>query len=185
MKCISLWEPFASLMALEKKRIETRHWQTKYRGWLAIHSSKGGLSMADLEETCWQPVFREALAAGPEIHSWMNQRPDINGNRLSARTWQNRGAFPFGKIIAVVKLIHCIETDLVARFVHPFTEQEKAFGNYEHGRFAWLTEDLFRLPEPIPLKARQGLFDLPYDTVMELRRQYRAVHGAAGRGLVA
>ncbi|HEV7658816.1 MAG TPA: ASCH domain-containing protein [Allosphingosinicella sp.] len=40
MKAISLWQPWASAMALGLKRIETRHWSTKYRGLMAIHAAK-------------------------------------------------------------------------------------------------------------------------------------------------
>jgi hypothetical protein len=39
MKAISLWEPWASAMALGVKQIETRSWPTKYRGELAICAS--------------------------------------------------------------------------------------------------------------------------------------------------
>ncbi|MCE5334237.1 MAG: ASCH domain-containing protein [Desulfobacteraceae bacterium] len=40
MKAISLWQPWASLMALGHKTIETRSWPTNYRGPLAIHAAK-------------------------------------------------------------------------------------------------------------------------------------------------
>src|SRR3546814_14671667 len=40
LKAISLWQPWASAIALGHKSIETRHWPTKYRGELAIHAAK-------------------------------------------------------------------------------------------------------------------------------------------------
>jgi hypothetical protein len=40
MKALSLWQPWASAIALGHKRIETRHWSTSYRGLLAIHAAK-------------------------------------------------------------------------------------------------------------------------------------------------
>ena len=40
MKAISLWQPWASAIALGHKRVETRHWTTKYRGPLLIHAAK-------------------------------------------------------------------------------------------------------------------------------------------------
>lgn len=40
IKAISLKQPFANLIALEKKTLETRTWSTKYRGPLLIVSSK-------------------------------------------------------------------------------------------------------------------------------------------------
>jgi hypothetical protein len=40
MKAISLWQPWASLMALGLKKNETRSWATSYRGPLYIHAAK-------------------------------------------------------------------------------------------------------------------------------------------------
>src|SRR5438270_7339154 len=39
VKAITLWEPWATAMRLMLKKIETRHWQTGYRGPLAIHAA--------------------------------------------------------------------------------------------------------------------------------------------------
>ena len=40
MKAISLWQPYASAMALGWKRNETRSWSISYRGPLLIHAAK-------------------------------------------------------------------------------------------------------------------------------------------------
>lgn len=40
MKAISLWQPWATAMALGLKQIETRHWSHNYRGLIAIHAAK-------------------------------------------------------------------------------------------------------------------------------------------------
>lgn len=40
MKAITLWEPYASLVAMGIKTIETRSWLTNYRGQLLIHAAK-------------------------------------------------------------------------------------------------------------------------------------------------
>lgn len=40
MKAITLWQPWASLMATGLKKIETRSWHTRYRGGLLIHAAK-------------------------------------------------------------------------------------------------------------------------------------------------
>ncbi|MDR3513969.1 MAG: ASCH domain-containing protein [Caulobacteraceae bacterium] len=40
IKAISLWQPWASLVAAHVKRHETRHWPTTYRGPIAIHAAK-------------------------------------------------------------------------------------------------------------------------------------------------
>lgn len=40
MRALSLWQPWASAVALGLKSIETRHWWTGCRGLLAIHAAK-------------------------------------------------------------------------------------------------------------------------------------------------
>lgn len=41
MKALTITQPWASLIALGYKRVETRSWTTKHRGPLAIHASAG------------------------------------------------------------------------------------------------------------------------------------------------
>ena len=41
MKALSLTQPWASLVALGHKQVETRSWRTAYRGRLAIHAAEG------------------------------------------------------------------------------------------------------------------------------------------------
>lgn len=47
MKVLSLREPWASLILLGKKRIETRSWRTKYRGPLCLHASAAKINPKD------------------------------------------------------------------------------------------------------------------------------------------
>src|SRR4029077_20972411 len=44
---LSLWQPWATAMALRIKKNETRHWSTNYRGWLGIHAAKKPMSKED------------------------------------------------------------------------------------------------------------------------------------------
>lgn len=41
MKAVTLTQPWATLVAIGAKQIETRSWPTNYRGPLAIHAGKG------------------------------------------------------------------------------------------------------------------------------------------------
>ncbi len=41
MRTLTLTQPWATLVALGAKTIETRSWQTSYRGPLAIHAGQG------------------------------------------------------------------------------------------------------------------------------------------------
>ena len=45
MKALTLTQPWATLIAVGAKRIETRSWGTSYRGRIAIHAAKGFASI--------------------------------------------------------------------------------------------------------------------------------------------
>lgn len=176
MKLLSLWEPWASLMAIGAKRIETRSWSTGYRGWLAIHAAKRWTK----NEIFFSQFGPCAAALGA------NWEPALGG------------------IVAVVKLIDCtrIERCLCSSRktdgdaldwnidlnptpctscqdigCHPrgldLAYPESEFGNYDEGRFAWFTDNLFRLPEPIPFKGKQGLIEVPEEILNQIRQQWR------------
>lgn len=89
MRAITLWQPWASAIALGLKSIETRGWSTDYRGPLAIHAARrfGG------EEKRFAQVER---ALG----------------RLPAR-------LPLGAIVCVVELVDVRTTDELALTVGP------------------------------------------------------------------
>lgn len=40
MRAISLWQPWATAVAIGIKQVETRHWRTEYTGPIAIHAAK-------------------------------------------------------------------------------------------------------------------------------------------------
>lgn len=171
MKLLSLWEPWATLMAVGAKKIETRSWGTHYRGWLAIQAAK--CWNAECQRWVCEDVFVNAL----EPHYKTGHADD--GEWLG----EMKRLLPRGHIVAVVKLIECCPTE--ARICVPCvfdeyremdTPQERAFGDYSAGRYGWVTGELFRLPEPIPFKAKQGLCDVPIDVVSEIQRQHKAVY---------
>jgi len=135
-------------MAIGAKKIETRSWETGYRGWLAIHASKGGLSKRDLAETLLEEPFTSALTGQSLQH---------------------------GNIVAVVRLVACCPTEAIDRSRGPGfgNTLECLFGDFSPGRCGWITDSLFRLPEPIPFKGKQGLTEVPRETVAEIQKQWR------------
>jgi activating signal cointegrator 1 len=164
MKALTLTQPWASLVALGKKRIETRSWETLYRGPLLIHAGKGlgpvG-GMHGLVELVRQDVFWDAL---------IPLRPSVfNAEGLAKR------ALPFGAIVAVCDLVDCVLTWPSWASDEPwFTGQregetwavpppagsdERAFGDYSPGRFAWLLANVRALPKPIPATGARRLWE--------------------------
>lgn len=149
MKALPLWQPWASLVAVGAKRVETRHWPA-YE-WLigqrvVVHATKVGLSKRDERAFLDEPVFRGALTeAGIEI-------PFGDPGRN----------LPRGALICTVVIDRCTEiTAASAKTLLDRNPSEYAFGNYAPGRFAWVLRDVEVLPEPIPFKGRQGIFDVP------------------------
>jgi hypothetical protein len=139
MKAISLWEPWASAMALDIKRNETRSWSTRYRGDLLICAAQRPMRRID------RLLYR--------------QRVDT----AAGEGWK----IPYGCAVAVVELYDCLPVADFFR-LHPLSETERALGDYSSGRFIWLTRKLRRLSAPVPVKGRQQFFDVAHQLIAPL-----------------
>lgn len=131
MKAISLWQPWASLVALGAKQYETRSWETPYRGPLLIHAAKKWDK--ELEELSGDAVFYQHLRK-------------VNG-RVSQ--------LPKGAYICLVDLVEIFRVETVKNHLGG---EERAFGDYSAGRFAWQFKNV-RTFEPIPARGYQGLWN--------------------------
>jgi hypothetical protein len=140
MKALSLTQPWASLVALGQKTVETRSWPTRYRGWLAIHAAKGlaDLTVPAFEDLCHREPFYAALAP-------------VYGTGGAIATDQ----LPRGQIVAVCRLVDCCRVDTIKPVSYP----ERAFGNYAPGRWAWQLAAIHILPMTVPARGMQGLWD--------------------------
>jgi hypothetical protein len=155
LKAITLTRPWSSLVALKRKRIETRSWGTAYRGPLAIHAGKGpgGYTLGELRDIMAERAFAEAL-----------RMPDGRNATLED--------LPSGVIVAVCRLADCLpmrwgpgfsdegQPAFNISFEGPLTEEERAFGFYDTDRFAWILEDIVAI-KPVQVRGAQGLWDAP------------------------
>lgn len=163
MKCLSLWQPWASLLASGHKKCETRGWPIRHRGPLLIHAAKTW--NASIAGVCRDPVFAAAFA--------------LMGVKVAA----NRNGFdvpdlPFGSIVGRVDVVGCVETKAVRVVASGPTGRtegglligtaEAAFGDYSAGRFAFVCANPVLFDEPIPFRGAQGLFDVPDDLLPNL-----------------
>ncbi len=144
IKTITLTQPWATLVALGKKRIETRSWPTTYRGPLAIHAAKGFPEQA--QELCRQEPFWSALKT---IAS-----DDYYGDPYDLR-WPLHQQLPRGHIIAV-GLLEEVQR-IFSNF--PVEEPERSFGNYTKGRYAWTFSTIYQLERPVPARGSLGLWN--------------------------
>lgn len=155
MKAITLTQPWATLVAIGAKRIETRSWSTTYRGPLAIHAAAGLGPVGGakgLGEICEREPFYGTLAR--------------HGFRYGARI--STGKLPLGAVVATCTLVDVVPTNLWRPVTHGNQtwqvppgnmSQEYSFGDYTPGRYAWLLTDVKPLREPIPAKGALSLWE--------------------------
>lgn len=148
MKAISLWQPWATLVAVGAKEIETRSWPTSHRGPLLIHAAKRQ-SKSELEELLEYPEFERAL----EFY----RTPE--DSRLTVDHILD--LMPFGAIVGKVEMVDCVKTEDLRETI---SRSEYMFGNYGAGRFGWVFEKSVDYPF-VPYKGEQGLFNIPDELV--------------------
>ena len=168
MKAISLWQPWASSIAVGAKRIETRHWPTSYRGPLAIHAAK-------------RCVKREMVGYGLS-RTWCGALAPT-GKKLGDNQvfWD---LLPFGAIVATCDLIDCRPTDSFPQAELDLVHRpqggtdpnciwtERLMGDFARGRYGWVLDDIRALPEPVPWKGAQGFFNVDLSSTNEGRQLY-------------
>jgi activating signal cointegrator 1 len=154
MKALTLTQPWATLVAIGAKKIETRSWNTAYRGLLAIHAAKGFPRWA--KDICLTKPFFDVL-----------REKELAGKGTGAG-WI--GDLPQGAVIATCELVHVYLIDELVSFpacgafawrkhIWQLNKQERSFGDYSKGRYMWLLENVVMLPEPIPAKGALGLWN--------------------------
>ncbi len=146
VKVLTLYDPWAELVAIGAKKLETRSWPTGYRGPLAIHVSTR--FSAEDELLCSQEPFHSALLAG-----------GFQPRQLAGRKRRNAWGFPLGCVVAVAWLEDVCQLPLQVAPEHLPPEPERAFGNFGPGRFIWSLPLVYRLPQPLKAMGSYGLWD--------------------------
>lgn len=153
MKAITLYEPYASLMAIGTKVNETRSIRTSYRGDICIHAAK--------TDICWPSAVKY----------------------LTGRAFAKRGQKfepQFGCIVAVVEIYDVQPSEsFVVEEVREgkvtISVQEFAFGNYSPGRWIYRTRNLRRLARPVPTRGFQSIgWTVPADIEARVNAEVRA-----------
>lgn len=189
MKAISLWQPWASLIAHGVKTIETRSWSTPYRGPLAIHAAKTTKGFDSLpgdcegtEEAGWRYGYIGEFQVGYcRRTSDEGTRGDTFMVRLDGEPLDT--TLPLGAVVATATLVDCVRTERIwwepdrfdvkgryvewARFASipdrcdaKVAEEQRPYGDYSPGRWAWLLTDIKPVNPPVPARGRQALFDV-------------------------
>jgi hypothetical protein len=139
IKALSLWQPWASLIALGLKHYETRSWSTSYRGLLAIHAAKRPVKPSEVEGT------------------------DIEAALL--RKGEHYDRLPLGAVLCIVRLTDVVPVEQVIALAatdYRVKNEELHYGNYAPGRYAWHMDLIRVAPEPVPARGAQGLWTWEY-----------------------
>lgn len=134
MKAITIWQPYASLIAKDLKGYETRGFRTHYRGPLLIHS-------------------------GQRPMRWILKHSNENALNVAIEHFgiDQLMQLPVGRAICVVDLVDCIE--MTPEFITAQSQTELAVGDWKPGRYAWKIENP-RSVEQVELIGKLGLWNV-------------------------
>lgn len=186
MKALTLQQPWATLLATGRKRIETRSWKTSYRGPIAIHAA--ARIPARIKNEVLEPV-------GVRIHpvdnpvawalhcagyaAWGEDRASIYSPRYLSRDIAQDQPLPLGKVLAIADLVDVVPISACDWNTTGFmvenawdgegpethhwdgvdVRSDIPFGDFRPGRFAWLFKHVAQLAEPIPARGALSLWE--------------------------
>ncbi len=134
MKAISLLQPWATLVVMGVKTIETRSWATQHRGAILIHASQGKAGSI----FAYESPFKKYI-------------PDFK-------------KLPFGAIVgqaSITDVVRVENLELTDEIINRLTMEERAFGDYSEGRYAWILEDEKQFDNPIPARGTLSIWEYP------------------------
>lgn len=129
MKVLSLTEPFATLIKDGVKRVETRSWNTSYRGEFYIHASSTKIPKE------WKD--------NSELMSLVKSNSFSYGNIICKC-----------KLVDCVYMTNEYVEEMKNK-----NPQEYISGIYEEGRYAWILDSIEVLSEPIKVKGHLGIWN--------------------------
>ncbi len=175
MRAITIRQPWASLVALGVKTIETRSWRTSYRGPLAIHA---GVRM---------PKARAALnPCRDDVGDWHVTLFDSGYMLTSHTNYGEWHSMPPGAVVATCTLLDVVpmvdEIPPQSEWREPWARvtvepwpilctwpgfgsadgrsisDQLPYGDFAPGRYAWLLDDVQPI-DPVPAKGKLGLWE--------------------------
>ncbi|OUN01378.1 MAG: hypothetical protein BAA04_07105 [Firmicutes bacterium ZCTH02-B6] len=130
MRGLTVLQPWATLIAIGAKRIETRSWPTSYRGPVLIHAGKS------------REYLHVAVFAGWAGPLWGRfPKPE---------------QLPLGAVVAVADLVDCVQ--MTEAYIAKVPMDERRFGYYLPGRYAWHLANVRALDKPVPAQGQRGLW---------------------------
>lgn len=136
IKAITLWQPWASLLALGPKKYETRSWKTNHRGWIAIHAAS---KFDGLVNDAYHRFEKELIEIGYDP------------------IWEA----PRGAVVAIANLSSIIKCGgaLTSQYLIPDLHDVLPYGDYSPGRFVWVFSEIVPVLPPVPATGGQRLWN--------------------------
>lgn len=177
MKAISLWQPYASLIACGAKPFETRDWappEAMIGKPIAICAAKK--IDKDIVQFVEDLMYGQHPDGGFDLAHKLDATMSLTPDSLMGLF--GMAVMPIGCVVATAVLDGAFQlgekSDLTARpaarvvkrmisrhVPECFTVRYDDFGDYSPGRWAWLLRDIKPLNPPIPVRGHQRIFDLP------------------------
>jgi len=162
LKCISVYQPFASLLVGGVKHTETRSWPIFWRGRLIVVASK---KWSEDQMRFSAKNASSVEKAGFTIGKQRNDR--------ALAGW----SLPLGAIVGTIDVIGCVPTAQVVfngdratmldandgrSAMASVPPADQWLGNFAPGRFAWILANAvrFKRPIPYPVKGNGGISDV-------------------------
>lgn len=160
-----MWQPYASLIALGFKTTETRSWpapKALIGRRIAIHAAKR-YPPAFQDDRIGDYQFTEDIPLGAVLATAevVDCVPTLVLGWSALREWrgwhyQSHGA-PYRKIFGPDSnpgQCRWPETGVVVGV------DQRPYGDFSEGRFAWLLDNIEQLDKPLPATGRQGLWEI-------------------------
>lgn len=155
IKVLTLWEPWATLLAYGFKKIETRPGKTTHKGIYLIHAAKKWSRQQD--DFFYSACVHDALSS-----IGITERDHLNYGKII-------GACQFSKcrhIVEIQEMIHSTrgerstyhELTFIDGTKRLISDEEQFFGDYGPGRWIWESINRKILENPIEYKGSQGYY---------------------------
>ena len=146
MPCLTVIQPWATLIAAGAKRVETRDW---------IREDLCGRRVAIHAAARWSPRQHMFAAGTPRIADALRAAGFMPSADDGQAPW-----LPLGAVVATVRIVGFAEYASLDAWTWTRVASA-AMGDQDHGRFAWLLEDPRPFPEPHPAAGQRGLWRWP------------------------
>lgn len=165
-RCLSLPQPWATLIACGAKRLEARSWPTEYRGPVAIHASSRAQIHSDILNDPEPDLIRALGRCG--MSTTVRRRKVVDVAAIKA--------LPRSAIVGIATITDCVRADA---FTGALTHEQVALvGEIDPTDYVWTFTDPRELIFPIlGVKGKLNLWEMP--AALKLEIDY-TIHTGAG-----